>query len=86
MPYTEIGQWIRYWFWNLHNEINEGNDKPVFEESQLEDTYKHVEITPSWRALEPVMKLAINLNGISLLPWKKWLSYLRTVQGLYGIP
>jgi hypothetical protein len=86
MPYTEIGQWIRHWFWNLHNEINEGNDKPVFEESQLEDTYKHIEITPSWRALEPVMKLAINLNGISLLPWKKWLSYLRTVQGLYGIP
>jgi len=85
MPYPELGHWIRHWLWFLHNTINEGNDRPLFEESALSVTYKGVDITATWRALEPVMRLAIILNGISLLPWKKWLATIRTLQGIYGI-
>jgi len=84
MPYNQIGPWIRHWFWLLHNTINEGNDKPLFEESALSVTYKGTNITNSWKALEPVILLAIRLNGLSLLPWKKWLGYVRILQGIYG--
>jgi hypothetical protein len=85
IPYTTYGFWVRNWLWRLHNEINEGNEKPLFQESDLTSTYKEISITDTWKALEPVMKRAILLNGISLLPWKKWLSYVRMLQGLYGI-
>ena len=85
MPYNETGAWIRKWFWNLHNEINQGNDKPFFEENALAETYKTISITATWKALEPVMKRVILLNGVSLLAWKKWLSYVRILQGMYGI-
>jgi len=85
MQYTQTGPWIQNWIWRLHNEINEGNDKPLFEESALSDTYKNISITSTWRALEPVMRRAMSLNGISLLSWKKWLSYVRMLQGIYGI-
>jgi len=85
MAYAELGPWIRHWLWFLHNTINEGNDRPLFQESALSVTYKGINITNTWKALEPVMRLAIILNGISLLPWKNWLSTIRTLQGVYGI-
>jgi hypothetical protein len=85
IPYTEVGHWIRNWFFRLHNEINEGNDKPLFEESALSETYKNINIKQAWKALEPVMKRVISLNGISLMPWKTWLSYIKILQSIYGI-
>ena len=84
MPYIQTAEWIQRYLFDLHNEINEGNDKPIFAFSDLAATYKGVNITSYWRALEPVMKKAITLNGISLLPWKKWLGYVRMLQGIYG--
>ncbi len=84
MPYKDTRLWIQQYLFDLHNEINEGNDKPTFAFSDLAATYKEINISALWRALEPVMKKAITLNGISLLPWKKWLGYVRTLQGIYG--
>jgi hypothetical protein len=85
LPYSEVGRWIQeYWFF-LHNEINEGNEKPVITFSELGPLYKGTNVTASWRALEPVMKRAIQLNGISLLPWKNWLGSVRKLQGIYGV-
>lgn len=83
-PYTEIGPWIRGYLWSLHNRINEGNTRPTFEYSQL-SIYRNVEIKPLWKALEPIMKLAIGLSGVPLRAWLKWLGYVRTVQGIYGV-
>lgn len=84
MPYNQVGPWIRNYLWELHNEINEGNDRPTLPISELSSLYRGVSITATWRALEPVMKSAIALNGISLFPWKKWLGFVRTLQGIYG--
>jgi len=85
LNYSEIRVWIRTYLWSLHNQINEGNNKPIFLESQLEETYRHTNIKPLWDALEPVMRKAIRLSGITLLPWKKWIGYVRTLQGIYGV-
>lgn len=85
LNYSEIRVWIRNYLWSLHNRINEGNDKPIFPESQLEETYRNTSIKPLWDALEPVMRKAIRLSGITLLPWKKWMGYVRILQGIYGV-
>jgi Erv1 / Alr family len=84
MAYKDTATWIQHYFWELHTEINEGNEKPVFRFEDLRAFYKDVNLTESWKALEPVMKRAIQLNGISLLPWRKWLGFVRMLQGLYG--
>jgi hypothetical protein len=84
IPYDAFGRWIRLWLFALHNEVNEGNDKPVFSEADLRAVYKDVSITATWRALEPVMKKAIGLNGVPLLAWKRWVNTVRQLQGLYG--
>ncbi len=85
MGYSDVGLYLRRWLWSIHNEVNEGNDRALFPFEELTDAYKNVNITETWRALEPVMKRAITLNGITLLPWKKWLGFVRMLQGLYGI-
>jgi hypothetical protein len=82
MNYTNVNTWIRNYLWSLHNTINEGNNKAIFSFDDL-IIYKNIDIKQSWKALEPVMKKVITLNGVSLLHWKKWLSYVRTLQGLY---
>lgn len=83
LPYNQIGDWIRNNLWELHNTINEGNDRPTLPKSELGTLYRGVSITVTWRTLEPVMKRAIILNGVSLFPWKKWLAVVRTLEGMY---
>lgn len=85
MPYADVSLWIRTWFWALHNAVNARNQKDAFPFEQLTATYKGKNITESWKRLDPVIKRAITLNGISLNPWKKWLNFVRTLQGIYGI-
>lgn len=84
IPYAELGEWIRGYLWSLHNRINEGNERPLFEYSELK-IYRGIEIRPLWKALEPVMKRAIVLSGVPLRAWLKWLGFVRTVQGVYGV-
>jgi hypothetical protein len=83
ITYSETNYWIRNYLWSLHNTINEGNNKPEIVFEDLSNLYKDVNIRSTWRALEPVMKKAITLNGVSLLNWKKWLSYIRVLEGMY---
>ena len=81
--YSELRAWIRTYLWVLHNIINVGNDRPEFPWEQLSETYKEVNITNTWRALQPVMKKVIVLNGVTLLSWTRWLGHVRTLQGMY---
>jgi hypothetical protein len=83
ITYSETNYWIRNYLWSLHNTINEGNNKPEIVFEDLSKLYKDVNIRSTWKALEPVMKKAITLNGVSLLNWKKWLSYIRILEGIY---
>lgn len=84
LPYKDTAGWIQNYFWALHNEINEGNEKPTLPFKELRTLYKDTNLTESWKALEPVIKRAIQLNGVTLLPWRKWLGFVRMLQGLYG--
>jgi hypothetical protein len=63
--------------------VNAGNDRDVFPWESLTETYSDINITETWKALQPVMKKSISLNGITLLPWSRWLGYVRTLQSLY---
>jgi hypothetical protein len=85
LSYDKSGHWIQTYIWSLHNEINEGNGKPIFQFEDIKAAYKGVNITATWKALEPVMKKVIQLNGVSLLSWKKWLGHVRNLQGIYGV-
>jgi hypothetical protein len=82
IPYMEVGPWIRDYFFRLHNEINEGNGKPVAGIEVLE-TYKSVNIRKVLSQLEPVLKAAMAHYAVSFLGWLKFKQYVLTLNGFY---
>ena len=85
IPYGTLRDFIRKWLFDLHNDVNSRTGKEAFLFENLEDMYLQIPITASWKQLEPIINVAISLNGISLMPWRKWLGFIRSLQGLYGI-
>ena len=83
VPYKDIRTWIRTNIWELHNIINEGNSRPLFLFEDLHMTYSSINITTTWKGLQPIMKKAIRLNGVHYLAWTKFLFHVRTLQGFY---
>lgn len=85
IDYNLLGNWLRTYFFQLHNRVNEGNDKPLMEESELGALYNNINIKQCWKQLDQIILRAINLNGVTLLPWKQFIGNVRILQGLYGI-
>ncbi len=85
MPYGQFGNWIRDYFWSLHNKINTENEKPVFERTQLKEMYANQAISSVWKTLDPLLKIAMRQYKVSYIKWTTWLHRVRTLQGLYGI-
>jgi len=83
IPYSNVRTWIRTNLWELHNTINEGNNRLIFPFENLHTVYSSIDITSTWKALQPVIKKAIMLNGIHYLAWAKFLNHVRTLQGYY---
>jgi len=83
LEYSELQTWIKRYLWTLHNIINIGNNRPEFPWTDLTETYKGINITETWRALQPVMKKVIVLNGVTLLSWTRWLGHVRILQSMY---
>jgi hypothetical protein len=83
LPYEQVGLWVREWLWKLHNRINEGNDRPILPFEDLSTLYKGIDITLAWKMLDPVIKKAVSLQGISHVKWIVWLGHTRRLQGMY---
>lgn len=72
MSKEDMKIFIKKWIWTLHNEVNMRNQKPIFEFENLE-TYNSVNLQDQLWRLDPIMKRAIQLSGVSLLKWTAWL-------------
>jgi hypothetical protein len=85
IPSNTVRQWIRMWFFNLHNEVNIENGKAVFPLDQLSATYGRVNFQDLLWRLDPVIQKAISLNGVSLFKWTNWTKSFRMLRSLLGL-
>lgn len=76
-PYSALRENVRKWLWTLHNDINLGNDKPVFLYEDLQLVYGHVNIKQKIAELSAPIKRAMTHNGVKLL---HWLAFERVVK------
>jgi len=74
---------IQTWLWNLHNEINVENSKPIFPFQDLHVTYGNINLTDMFQQLDAVMKRALEANGVSFLKWKAWIVVYKTLTSMY---
>jgi len=77
--------WIRNFFWELHNEINQETKKDIVPFESLSILYKKVDIRSNMKELESLMKLIFQHNGVSILSWQNWQNYYKKLQGIYGL-
>ena len=83
MKYEELRLWVRTWLLNVHNDVNQRLGKQLFAFQDLESTYKTVCIPTQLARLEPIMKRAVRLNGVTLHGWKKWLLEIKKIIAIY---
>ena len=81
----EQALWVQNYFFNLHNEINVRNNKPVFNFTDLHDTYKSVNYTFEIKHFEKLLKIVFQYNEVSLISWLNWLKSFRTIANIYGL-
>ena len=84
IPYSDLKRWVKSWFFTLHNEVNQENNKPIFEYTDLVTTYSDVNLQDLFWRLDPVMKKAIQLNGVSLMKYQAWIHSFKMMRSILG--
>ena len=75
-PYSVLNNNVRVWLWTLHNDINQGNDKPIFPFDGL-SVYSAVPIRQRLAQLSAPIQRAMAHNGVKLLHWLAFEKYVK---------
>lgn len=79
--YTAWNSYIRLWFYNLHEWVNQRLEKDRFPFDSLQGTYNSFQPLSTWISdLETLQLRAMKQNGITLLAWKAWLKQYKMLR------
>lgn len=82
MGYEQIGPYIRRWFWELHNWVNESYGKPAFAFEDLSAAYGRFNVRDALKRLDVPMKRAIRLRSGQFFGYNefvKWVTMLLSI-------
>lgn len=82
---VQINAWVKSWFWNLHNQVNNSRGLPIFPYNDLTPTYSNVSLTDLLYRLNPVIKKAIELNGVPFMKWTAWVSSFKMMRSILAV-
>jgi hypothetical protein len=82
VPYYELRETVRRWFFTLHNEINAGNGKPLFSYDDLSAAYNSVNLQDMFWRLDPVIKKAIQVNGVGSIKYMNWIKSAKMMRAI----
>lgn len=85
LPANLRKDWIKKFFWNLHNEINIRNEKPIFEYDQLDIVYKNIQFNNEIKHFEKLLVIVFQYNEVTILSWRNWMKSFRTLYNIYGL-
>jgi hypothetical protein len=85
LPLSLINDWIRTWFWEVHNWVNMTLQKPVFSKDQLSATYGSVNIRTYIKRLESPLKRAIMLSGNQFIKFTEWKGKVLMMLSIFGM-
>ena len=75
---------VRSWLWDLHNEVNVKNDKPIYPFEEL-SVYSNINIQDLLWRLDPVIKKAIQINGLGFIKYTKWIGSVKMMRAILGL-
>lgn len=86
VPYSQIKTSAKTWFWELHNQVNQDNNKPLFAYEDLAVVYgERINFQDLFWRLEPVIKKAIQLSGVPLMKWMNWVKSFKMMRAILAV-
>ena len=83
LPQAELNTYVKTWFWELHNWVNESVQHPQFPYDQLTPTYKNVNIRNTLKSLDIPMRRAIRVRSGQLFSYTEFLKYVNILLSFY---
>jgi hypothetical protein len=83
MSDIDLHEWLVNWFYTFHESVNQRTGKPSFDRNWLSYTYGSVSIPGALNRLKGLIETAIQLSGLTLLPWQKWNGQVKILNSFY---
>jgi hypothetical protein len=84
LPYADINTYVKTWFWELHNWVNESLQRPIFPYDQLTPTYKGRNIRATMKSLDVPMRRAIRVRSGQMFAYADFNKQVLILLSLYG--
>ena len=84
LPYEQLRPFVRHWFWDLHNVVNESKGVAIFPETGLQ-IYASINIRMPFQQLRVPMMKAIKISGSQLLSYEKFNGAVLNLLSIFGV-
>jgi len=85
LSFPDLRIYIRTWFWELHNWVNESLGRPLFLLEDVATTYDSVKFRKVLNTLDIPMQRAIRVRTGQLMAYKEFKNNFLLLLSLYGI-
>jgi hypothetical protein len=84
-PYGDLKAYVKTWFWELHNWVNESLGRPLFPYNDLTPTYKSVNLRAQMKILDAPMRKAIRIRAGQFLGYTEFINQMTMLFSVYGL-
>ena len=85
ISYGELKIYVKKWFWELHNWVNESLGRPLFDYADLTPTYNSVNIRKRMRDLDVPLQKAIRLRAGQLFGYTEFMNQMKVFMSSVGV-
>jgi len=85
LPKADLRQFVRRWFWDLHNWVNESKGIAPFDFDKLTEVHGHIKLRPALLQLRKPMERAIKISGRQLISYHEFNACVQMLISLYGV-
>jgi hypothetical protein len=84
-PYGELKTYVKTWFWELHNWVNESLERTIFPYDELTPTYKSVNLREKMKVLDPLIRKAIRIRAGQYLGYTEFVKQALILYSIWGL-
>lgn len=85
LPFSELKDYIKKWYWELHNWVNESLSRPMYDYSLLTAQYGRLNIREALKSLDVPMKRAIRVRSGQLISYMEFVKQVSILLSIYGV-
>jgi len=85
LMYSELKEYIKKWYWELHNWVNESLSRPLYDYNGLAAQYGRINIRATLSSLDVPMRRAIRVRSGQLLSYIEFVKQVNILLSIYGV-